>query len=89
MVYVIPTTKLLPSGGWTLSAVMPDGSREPCQGCAAGTLLEAADSSLVDAGLAETGPPRTGPTTDEERAAMIAGRDQWFVDACDLLGYLG
>ena len=51
MVYVIPTTKLLPSGGWTLSAVMPDGSREPCQGCAAGTLLEAADSALVDAGL--------------------------------------
>ena len=88
MVYVIATTKLAPSGGWTLSAVTPDGGRETCQGCAAGTLLDAADASLVSAGLAEDGPPRTGPTTDEEREAMVAGKDQWFLDACKLLGYL-
>jgi|TARA_R110002012_G_scaffold39245_1_gene108655 hypothetical protein len=88
MVYVIPIVKLPPALGLTLSAVTPDGGRETCQGCAAGTLLDMPDESLVTGGLAEQGPPRTGPSTDAERDAMIAGKDQWFIDACDLLGYL-
>lgn len=88
MVYVLPLTKLRPLDGWTLSVVTPSGGRETGQGCAAGTLLEAPDSSLVDSGLAEEGPPRAAPTTDAGRAALVDGKSRAFVSACGLLGYV-
>lgn len=88
MVYILPLTKFLPSDGWTLSVVTPDGGRETGQGCAPGTLLEAPDLSLVDSGLAEEGPPWNAPTTDAGRAAMVEGKSAAFVAACSLLGYI-
>ena len=88
MVYVLPLTKLRPLDGWTLSVVTPSGGRETGQGCAAGTLLEAPDLSLVDSGLAEEGPPQDAPTTEEEREEMVEGKSPAFVAACELLGYI-
>ena len=88
MIYVIPTTQLAPSRGLVLSTVLPDGGRENCEGCAPGTLLEEPNADLIDQGLAEEGPPQTPPTTPAEKAAMIEGKDAYFIEACYLLGYL-